>query len=94
MIAFQGFIFVFAFPFQHKKLGPAVILGGGEAKLMTEGRKETSLLVSPDVCVVDVMLTNSQIPGSDSMRNWTDSVLTVLQRCSIVLLYFRISAEI
>ncbi|XP_062460607.1 nibrin isoform X2 [Pezoporus occidentalis] len=76
---FCGKTFVFLTAKQHKKLGPAVILGGGEAKLMTEGRKETSLLVSPDVCVVDVMLTNSQIPGSDSMRNWTDSVLTVLQ---------------
>lgn len=54
---------------------------------MTEGRKETSLLVSPEVCVVDVGLTNSQIPGSDSTRNWTDSILTVLQRCSIGLLY-------
>ncbi|KAM4684694.1 nibrin [Amazona ochrocephala] len=76
---FSGKTFVFLTAKQHKKLGPAVILGGGEAKLMTEGRKETSLLVSPDVCVVDVMLTNSQIPGSDSMRSWTDSVLTLLQ---------------
>ncbi|NXW08590.1 NBN protein, partial [Fregetta grallaria] len=76
---FSGKTFVFLTDKQHKKLGSAVILGGGEAKLMTEGRKETSLLVSPEVCVVDVGLTNSQIPGSDSMRNWTDSVLTVLQ---------------
>ncbi|NXC70587.1 NBN protein, partial [Anhinga anhinga] len=76
---FNGKTFVFLTAKQHKKLGPAVILGGGEAKLMTEGRKDTSLLVSPAVCVVDVGLTNSQIPGSDSMRNWTDSILTVLQ---------------
>ncbi|KGL98761.1 Nibrin, partial [Charadrius vociferus] len=76
---FSGKTFVFLTAKQHKKLGPAVILGGGEAKLMTEGRKETSLLISPEVCVVDVGLTNSQIPGSDSMRNWTDSILTVLQ---------------
>lgn len=55
--------------------------------MLTEGRKETSLLVSPNVCVVDVGLTNSQVPGSDSVRNWTDSILTVLQRCGIVLLY-------
>lgn len=54
---------------------------------MTEGEKDTSLLVSPEVCVVDVGLTNSHIPGSDSRRNWTDSILTVLQRCGIVLLY-------
>ncbi|XP_074941462.1 nibrin isoform X2 [Phalacrocorax aristotelis] len=76
---FSGKTFVFLTAKQHKKLGPAVILGGGEAQLMTEGRKETSLLVSPEVCVVDVGLTNSQIPGSDSMRNWTNSILTVLQ---------------
>ncbi|KFQ16287.1 Nibrin, partial [Leptosomus discolor] len=76
---FSGKTFVFLTAKQHKKLGPAVILGGGKVKLMTEGRKETSLLVSPEVCVVDVGLTDSQIPGSDSMRNWTDSILTVLQ---------------
>ncbi|NXL93983.1 NBN protein, partial [Alectura lathami] len=76
---FSGKTFLFLTAKQHKKLGPAVVLGGGEAKLMTEGRKETSLLVSPEVCVVDVGLTNSQILGSESMRSWTDSILTVLQ---------------
>ncbi|XP_055655320.1 nibrin isoform X1 [Falco peregrinus] len=76
---FSGKTFVFLTAKQHKKLGPVVILGGGEAKLMTEGRKETSSLVSPEVCVVDVGLADSQIPGSDSLRNWTDSILTVLQ---------------
>ncbi|XP_027514870.1 nibrin isoform X3 [Corapipo altera] len=76
---FSGKTFVFLSAKQHKKLGPAIILGGGEIKLMTEGRKETPLLISPEVCVVDVGLTNSQIAGSDSMRNWTDSILTLLQ---------------
>ncbi|NWU18192.1 NBN protein, partial [Cephalopterus ornatus] len=76
---FSGKTFVFLSAKQHKKLGPAIILGGGEIKLMTEGRKETPLLVSPEVCVVDVGLTNSQLAGSDSMRNWTDSILSVLQ---------------
>lgn len=76
---FSGKTFVFLTAKQHKKLGPAVILGGGEAKLMTEGRKEMPLLLSPKVCVVDVGLTNSQISGSDSMTNWTDSILTVLE---------------
>lgn len=47
---------------------------------MAEGRKEISSLVSPEVCVVDVGLTNSQILGSESMGNWTDSILNVLQR--------------
>nr|XP_009672998.1 PREDICTED: nibrin [Struthio camelus australis] len=76
---FSGKTFLFLTAKQHKKLSPAVILGGGEAKLLTEGRKETSLLVAPEVCVVNVELTDSQIPGSESMRNWTDSILTVLQ---------------
>ncbi|XP_074001215.1 nibrin [Numenius arquata] len=76
---FSGKTFVFLTAKQHKKLGPAVILGGGEAKLMTEGRKDTSFLLSPEVRVVDVGLTNSQVPGSDSVRNWTDSILAVLK---------------
>ncbi|NWS17528.1 NBN protein, partial [Pachyramphus minor] len=78
---FSGKTFVFLSAKQHKKLGPAIIFGGGEIKLMTEGRKETPSLISPEVCVVDVGLTNSQrlTAGSESMRNWTDSILTVLQ---------------
>ncbi|NXP36361.1 NBN protein, partial [Leiothrix lutea] len=76
---FSGKTFVFLTAKQHKKLGPAVVLGGGEIKLMTEGRKEMPLLLSPEVCVVDVGLTNSQISGSDSLTNWTDSILTVLE---------------
>ncbi|NXE33855.1 NBN protein, partial [Ptilorrhoa leucosticta] len=76
---FSGKTFVFLTAKQHKKLGPAVFLGGGEVKLMTEGREEMPLLLSPEVCVVDVGLTNSQISGPDSVRNWTDSILTVLE---------------
>ncbi|NXO76302.1 NBN protein, partial [Sitta europaea] len=76
---FCGKTFVFLTAKQHKKLGPAVVLGGGEVKLMTEGRKEMPLLLSPEVCVVDVGLTNSQTSGSESVTNWTDSILTVLE---------------
>ncbi|XP_056341871.1 nibrin isoform X2 [Oenanthe melanoleuca] len=76
---FSGKTFVFLTAKQHKKLGPAVTLGGGEVKLVTEGRKEMPLLLSPGVCVVDVDLTNSQLSGSDSMTNRTDSILTVLE---------------
>ncbi|NXP84675.1 NBN protein, partial [Passerina amoena] len=76
---FSGKTFVFLTAKQHKKLGPAVVLGGGEVKLMTEGRKEMPLLLSPEVCVVDVGLANSQISGSDSMTNWTDSILADLE---------------
>ncbi|NWR73398.1 NBN protein, partial [Centropus unirufus] len=75
---FSGKTFVFLTAKQHKKLGQAVILGGGEAKLM-EGKEEIAFLASPEVCVVDVGLPDSQMSASDSMRNWTDSVLTALQ---------------
>ncbi|NXG05909.1 NBN protein, partial [Sakesphorus luctuosus] len=77
---FSGKTFVFLSAKQHKKLGPAVTLGGGEVKLMTEGTKEMASLISPEVCVVDVGLTNSQNPGSDSLRSWIESILTILQR--------------
>ncbi|NXD91650.1 NBN protein, partial [Chaetorhynchus papuensis] len=76
---FSGKTFIFLTSKQHKKLGPAVTFGGGEVKLMTEGIKEMPVLLSPEVCVVDVGLTNSQISGSGSLRNWTDSILTMLE---------------
>nr|XP_025042687.1 nibrin isoform X1 [Pelodiscus sinensis] len=76
---FGGKTFLFLSAKQHKKLSPAIILGGGEAKLLTERRKETSLLVAPEACVVDAGLTNSQVAVSDSVRNWIDSIMTTLQ---------------
>ncbi|XP_015473117.1 nibrin isoform X2 [Parus major] len=76
---FSGKTFVFLTAKQHKKLGPAVVLGGGEVKLVTEGRKEIPLLLSPEVCVVDVVLADSQISGSGSVTDWMDSILTTLE---------------
>uniref|UniRef100_A0A8C3FUY8 Nibrin n=1 Tax=Chrysemys picta bellii TaxID=8478 RepID=A0A8C3FUY8_CHRPI len=78
-IIFRGKTFLFLSAKQHKKLSPAIILGGGEAKLLPERIKETSLLLAPEVCVIDAGLTNSQVPMSDSVRNWIDSIITVLQ---------------
>uniref|UniRef100_A0A8C8RNA2 Nibrin n=1 Tax=Pelusios castaneus TaxID=367368 RepID=A0A8C8RNA2_9SAUR len=78
-IIFRGKTFVFLSAKQHKKLSPAIILGGGEAKLLTEKSKETSLLVAPEVCVIDAGLANSQVPVCDSLRNWIDSIMAVLQ---------------
>uniref|UniRef100_A0A452HW07 Nibrin n=1 Tax=Gopherus agassizii TaxID=38772 RepID=A0A452HW07_9SAUR len=78
-IIFRGKTFLFLSAKQHKKLSPAIILGGGEAKLLPERIKETSLLVAPEVCVIDAGLTNSQVPVSDSVRNWIDSIITMLQ---------------
>ncbi|CAM2106828.1 nibrin isoform X2 [Caretta caretta] len=76
---FRGKTFLFLSAKQHKKLSPAIILGGGEAKVLQERRKETALLVAPEVCVIDAELTNSQVPVSDSVRNWINSIMTVLQ---------------
>ncbi|XP_034619128.1 nibrin isoform X1 [Trachemys scripta elegans] len=76
---FRGKTFLFLSAKQHKKLSPAIILGGGEAKLLPERIKETSLLLAPEVCVIDAGLTNSQVPMSDLVRNWIDSIITVLQ---------------
>ncbi|XP_065254781.1 nibrin [Emys orbicularis] len=78
-IIFRGKTFLFLSAKQHKKLSPAIILGGGEAKLLPERIKETSLLLAPEVCVIDAGLTNSQVPMSDSVRNWIDSIIAVLQ---------------
>uniref|UniRef100_A0A8D0GJ15 Nibrin n=1 Tax=Sphenodon punctatus TaxID=8508 RepID=A0A8D0GJ15_SPHPU len=82
-IIFQGKTFIFLTAKQHAKLSPAIILGGGEAKLMMEGEKETSLLIAPEVCVVDVGLTKSPLSVPDSVRKLIDSVMAVLQSKSL-----------
>lgn len=65
---------------QHAKLSPAIILGGGEAKLMTERMEDASSLVAPDVCVIDVGVTNSQSSILELERNWIDTILDGLRR--------------
>ncbi|XP_066480063.1 nibrin isoform X2 [Tiliqua scincoides] len=77
---FRGKTFVFLTAKQHAKLSPAVTLGGGEAKLMTEGMEDASCLVAPDVCVVDVGVTNSQASVLELERKWIDTILDDLKR--------------
>ncbi|XP_051826773.1 nibrin isoform X4 [Antechinus flavipes] len=77
---FSGKTFIFLNAKQHKKLSPAILLGGGEAKLSTEEDNEavTSFL-TPGTCIVDVGVTNSQILIPDSVKKWIHSVMDMLQ---------------
>ncbi|XP_043921324.1 nibrin [Protopterus annectens] len=75
---FRGKTFLFMNAKQFKKLSPAIILGGGEAKLLDEGSKDTSLLET--ACVVEVGCTNSQLSVSETTKKWTESIMAALQR--------------
>ncbi|XP_029447489.1 nibrin [Rhinatrema bivittatum] len=77
---FRGKSILFLNAKQYKKLSPAIVLGGGEAKLLTEGSKETSLLECTGACVIDVGFTNSQASVSEGTRKWIDTIMTLLQR--------------
>ncbi|KAJ6663912.1 hypothetical protein lerEdw1_008866 [Lerista edwardsae] len=77
---FKGKTFVFLTAKQHAKLSPAVTLGGGEAKLMTEGIEDASALAAPDVCVVDVGVTNSQASILDLERRRIETIIDKVQR--------------
>ncbi|XP_062986986.1 nibrin [Elgaria multicarinata webbii] len=77
---FRGKTFVFLTAKQHAKLRPAIKLGGGEAKLMTEEAEDVASLIASDVCVIEVELTNFQASVSDSERKWIDIITAALQR--------------
>ncbi|XP_074126104.1 nibrin isoform X2 [Sminthopsis crassicaudata] len=77
---FSGKTFIFLNAKQHKKLSPAILLGGGEAKLSTEEDKEAATsFLTPGTCIVDVGLTNSQVLIPDSVKKWIHSVMNMLQ---------------
>ncbi|XP_060099516.1 nibrin isoform X2 [Heteronotia binoei] len=76
-VIFRGKIFLFLSAKQYAKLSPAITLGGGEAKLMTERTEYTASLAAPHICVIDVGFTGSL---SDSGRRLIDTILTVLER--------------
>ncbi|XP_027699314.1 nibrin isoform X2 [Vombatus ursinus] len=77
---FSGKTFIFLNAKQHKKLRPAILLGGGEAKLATEEDKEAvSSFLTPGTCIVDAGLTNSQVLEPDSVRKWIRSIMDMLQ---------------
>ncbi|XP_029779373.1 nibrin isoform X1 [Suricata suricatta] len=78
---FKGKTFVFLNAKQHKKLSSAVVFGGGDARLITEeNEEEDRFFTAPGICVVDVGITNSQTPISDSQKTWIHSIMDVLQR--------------
>lgn len=78
---FKGKTFVFLSAKQHKKLSPAVVFGGGVAKLITEeNEEEDSFFLAPGTCVIDVGITNSQTLTSDSQKKWIHSIMDMLQR--------------
>ncbi|XP_062935290.1 nibrin isoform X1 [Cynocephalus volans] len=78
---FKGKTFVFLNSRQHKKLSSAIVLGGGEARLLTEENEEgDSLFSAPGTCVVDTGTTNSQILIPDSQKKWIYSIMDMLQR--------------
>ncbi|XP_016054428.1 PREDICTED: nibrin isoform X1 [Miniopterus natalensis] len=78
---FRGKTFVFLNAKQHKKLSSAVVLGGGDARLVTEeNEEEHSFFSAPGTCVVDVGITDSQTLVSDSQKKWIRSIMDMLQR--------------
>ncbi|XP_038600601.1 nibrin [Tachyglossus aculeatus] len=77
---FRGKTFVFLNAKQHRKLSSAIVLGGGEVKLLTEETTDNSFLLNPGTCVVEVGITNSQVVFPLSHGKWIDSILNVLQR--------------
>ncbi|XP_054841395.1 nibrin [Eublepharis macularius] len=79
-VIFRGKKFVFLSAKQHAKLSPAITLGGGETKLMTEGAEDATDLVAPHICVIDVGLTGSQASASDLERKWAATITTVFER--------------
>nr|XP_033789291.1 nibrin isoform X1 [Geotrypetes seraphini] len=77
---FRGKVVLFLNTKQYKKLSPAIVLGGGEVKLLAEGSKETSLLECVGACVIDVGFAASESSVSEATRKWTDTVMALLQR--------------
>ncbi|MGH0185442.1 UNVERIFIED_CONTAM: hypothetical protein FKN15_026090 [Acipenser sinensis] len=71
---------------KHKRLSSAVVLGGGEAKLLDEGILNTSLLESAGSCVIDVEMANSQMLVSTSLKKWIGSVTQIVQRKGLRLI--------
>ncbi|KAM9308415.1 nibrin [Gastrophryne carolinensis] len=75
---FKDKVFLFLTSKQYKKLSPAVHFAGGKAKLVTRGQDEQCLLESPNVCVIDVGTTESQMSESLS-QSWITGAMNTLQ---------------
>ncbi|XP_044279798.1 nibrin isoform X1 [Varanus komodoensis] len=77
---FREKTFLFLTAKQYAKLSPAIKLGGGEAKLITEEAKDVASLIAADVCVVEVGATNSQPAVSELEMKLIATTTAALQR--------------
>ncbi|XP_060631557.2 nibrin [Anolis sagrei] len=78
---FSGMTFVFLTAKQHAKLSPAIKLGGGETKLIKVAEEDAAAsLTAPNICVIEVGLSQSQASVSDVEKKWNDTITTVLER--------------
>ncbi|XP_060680394.1 nibrin isoform X2 [Hemiscyllium ocellatum] len=73
---FRGKTFIFLNEKQHKRLNSAVILGGGDVKLVGNSTSDISFLEAPGNCVIDVGMSDSQTSGEKLI----ESVRRALQR--------------
>ncbi|XP_043544051.1 nibrin isoform X3 [Chiloscyllium plagiosum] len=60
---FRDKTFIFLNEKQHKRLNSAVILGGGDVKLVGNNTSDISFLEVPGGCVIDVGMSDSQTSG-------------------------------
>ncbi|XP_058032934.1 nibrin isoform X1 [Ahaetulla prasina] len=77
---FRGKFFIFLTAKQHAKLSSAVKLGGGEARLLTDGTEYAAALITSNTCVIEVGSTNSQPSVSSLDTKWIDNITAALQR--------------
>ncbi|XP_027009189.2 nibrin [Tachysurus fulvidraco] len=77
---FAGKTFVFLNTKQMKRLSQAIGFGGGRSQLLEEGSLPVSLLESTGICVVDMATGSSQAPMTPTIKNWTNSVSSILHR--------------
>ncbi|XP_048452102.1 nibrin [Rhincodon typus] len=76
---FRGKTFIFLNEKQHKRLNSALILGGGDVKLLGSSTSDLSFLEAPGSCVIDVGVSDSQTV-SNSGEKLFKSVMRALQR--------------
>ncbi|XP_062836268.1 nibrin isoform X2 [Anolis carolinensis] len=78
---FSGITFVFLTAKQHAKLSPAIKLGGGETKLIKVAEEDAAAsLTAPNICVVEIGLSQSQASVSGVERKWNDTITAALER--------------
>ncbi|XP_078253357.1 nibrin isoform X2 [Rhinoraja longicauda] len=76
---FSGKTFFFLNAKQYKRLSPAIIFGGGEAKVLESSGSNILSIEAAGSCVVDVGASDSQ-NLSNATEKWIESVMRTLQR--------------